>query len=293
MNPPAEPGRKAPLVRCSISVYFGPGQSNTDDQASVVIRFLSVTESNRVHQQLRPRTVDARVPAPAMGARTPTRAVGCGRRGVPGRVHGAAGRQHRDADLPAAAGRVQHRAGQRAVGIAFVSGGSGGAVGSGGSVGGLARTQTVVPIWVRPVLTCFRCVCPCTEPGLARGRARVPGSRDLNPGRCRDVAGFGLLAGVIVSTLLVLSGLSGMPLPSAVVVGLCVVAVLTVVLFWRTEARAVAPLVDTSLLRRGGLGASLAGALLAYLLLFAPLVLYPSLFATWGLNTAAGGICLL
>jgi hypothetical protein len=164
-------------VRCSISVHFGPGQSNTDDQASVVIRFLSVTESNRVHRQLRPRTVDARVPAPAMGARTPTRAVGCGRRGVPGRVHGTAGCQHRDADLPATAGGVQHRAGQRAVGIAFVSGGSGGAVGSGGSVGGLARTQTVVPIWVRPVLTCFRCVCPCAEPGLARGRARVPGSR--------------------------------------------------------------------------------------------------------------------
>src|SRR5674476_426621 len=101
---------------------------------------------------------------------------------------------------------------------------------------------------------------------------------------------IGVLA--IVSTLLVLSGLSGMPLPSAVVVGLCVVAVLTVVLFWRTEARAVAPLVDTSLLRRGGLGASLAGALLAYLLLFASLVLYPSLFATWGMSTAAGGLVL-
>jgi EmrB/QacA subfamily drug resistance transporter len=120
----------------------------------------------------------------------------------------------------------------------------------------------------------------------------LPRSRDLNPGRGRDVAGFVLLASAIVSSLLVLSALSGMPLPSAVVVGLCVVAVVTVVLFWRAEGRAVAPLVDTSLLRRGGLGASLMGALLAYLLLFAPLVLYPSVFATWGMSTAAGGLVL-
>jgi predicted MFS family arabinose efflux permease len=50
--------------------------------------------------------------------------------------------------------------------------------------------------------------------------------------------------------------------------------------------------VDINLLRRGGLGVSLAGALLAYLLLFAPLVLYPSVFATWGMSTAVGGLVL-
>jgi len=50
--------------------------------------------------------------------------------------------------------------------------------------------------------------------------------------------------------------------------------------------------VDINLLRRSGLGVSLTGALLAYLLLFAPLVLYPSVFATWGMSTAAGGLVL-
>ncbi|HEY8653845.1 MAG TPA: MFS transporter, partial [Dermatophilaceae bacterium] len=127
---------------------------------------------------------------------------------------------------------------------------------------------------------------------ILAGYLLLPRSRDLNPGRGRDVAGFVLLAGVIVSSLLVLSGLSGMPLPSAVVVALSVVAVATAVMFWRAESRAVAPLVDISLLRRGRLGVSLTGALLAYLLLFAPLVLYPSVFATWGMNTAAGGLVL-
>ena len=127
---------------------------------------------------------------------------------------------------------------------------------------------------------------------ILAGYVLLPRSRDLNPGRGRDMAGFVLLAGTIVSSLLVLSGLSGMPLPSAVVVGLCVAAVVAAMLFWRAETNAVAPLVDINLLRRGGLGASLTGALLAYLLLFAPLVLYPSLFATWGMSTAAGGLVL-
>jgi len=127
---------------------------------------------------------------------------------------------------------------------------------------------------------------------ILAGYFLLPRSRDLNPGRGKDIAGFVLLAAAIVSSLLVLSALSGMPLPPAVVVGLCVVAVAAALLFWRTEGRAVAPLVDITLLRRGGLGVSLAGALLAYLLLFAPLVLYPSVFATWGLSVAAGGLVL-
>src|SRR5450631_4592071 len=83
---------------------------------------------------------------------------------------------------------------------------------------------------------------------IVAGYRLLPRSRDLSPGRGRDVAGFVLLAGAIVSSLLVLSGLSGMPLPSTVVMGLCVVAVVSAAAFWRAEGRAVAPLVDTSLL---------------------------------------------
>jgi MFS family permease len=51
-------------------------------------------------------------------------------------------------------------------------------------------------------------------------------------------------------------------------------------------------LVDIDLIRRDRLSVSLVGALLAYLLLFAPLVLYPSVFATWGMSVAAGGLVL-
>ena len=127
---------------------------------------------------------------------------------------------------------------------------------------------------------------------IVAGYLLLPRSRDLNPGRSKDVAGFALLATAIVSSLLVLSGLSGMALPPAVVAGLGVLAVAAVVGLWRVEARGMDPLVDISLLRQGGLGASLTGALLAYLLLFAPLVLYPNVFATWGLSVAVGGLVL-
>ena len=127
---------------------------------------------------------------------------------------------------------------------------------------------------------------------ILAGCLLLPRSRDLAQRRGSDGAGFVLLAAAIVSSLLALSGLSGMPLPHAWVVGLLVVAVAAAAAFWRVEERAVAPLVNIDLLRRGRLGASLTGALLAYLLLFAPLVLYPSIFATWSMNAAAGGLVL-
>jgi MFS family permease len=120
----------------------------------------------------------------------------------------------------------------------------------------------------------------------------LPRSRDLNRRQGGDLTGFVLFTATVVSGLLALSGLSGMPEPSAAVIGLGVVAVAAGSAFWRTEGRAATPLVNVHLLARDGLGAPLAGALLAYLLLFAPLVLYPSVFATWGMSTAGGGLVL-
>ena len=111
---------------------------------------------------------------------------------------------------------------------------------------------------------------------ILAGYVFLPRSRDLSQRRRNDGAGFVMLAGAIVSSLLALSGLSGMPLPPALVVGLCGVAVVIAVAFWHVEVRAEDPLVDIDLLRRGGLGASLAGALLAYLLLFAPWSCFPA-----------------
>ena len=290
-----------------------------------------------------------------MGARSPTGALGCSRGGVPRRVHGAAGREHRDADLPPTAVGVRHEAGQRGMGLVVLLGGSGGAVGPVGrwadargrkllylygfglfslASAGCALAPTLgwlvagrgiqavgaallqansvalvvlsVPrsrvrtalgfqgaaqalgLALGPTLggvlvdadgwrSEFWVNVPVGLVAILAGHVLLPRSRDLIQPRGSDGAGLFLLAGTVTSTLLALSGLSGMPLPSTWVAELCVVAIVAVVAFWRAEARAVTPLVDVHLLRRGRLGASLAGALLAYLLLFAPLVLYPSI----------------
>ena len=124
------------------------------------------------------------------------------------------------------------------------------------------------------------------------GRVLLPRSRDLRQRQGGDPAGFVLLATAVVSGLLALSGLSGMPLPPATVATLGVVAVVAAMMFWRIEGRVAAPLVDINLVRWGGQGAKLAGALLAYLLLFAPLVLYPTIFSTWGVSATVGGAAL-
>jgi len=124
------------------------------------------------------------------------------------------------------------------------------------------------------------------------GQVLLPRSRNLRQRQGGDPAGFVLLATAVVSGLLALSGLSGMPLPRATVAALGVVAVVAAMMFWRLEGRVAAPLVDINLVQWGGQGAKLAGALLAYLLLFAPLVLYPTIFSTWGVSATVGGVAL-
>jgi hypothetical protein len=121
------------------------------------------------------------------------------------------------------------------------------------------------------------------------GQVLLPRSRNLSQRQGGDHAGFVLLATAVVSGLLALSGLSGMPLPPATVAVLAVAAVVAAMMFWRLEGHVAAPLVDINLLRRGGQGVKLVGALLAYLLLFAPLVLFPTVFATWDVSATVGG----
>jgi MFS family permease len=127
---------------------------------------------------------------------------------------------------------------------------------------------------------------------IIAGQVLLPRSRHLNPPQGGDLTGFALLATAVTAGLLALSGLSGMPLSTSAVVGLALVAGLTGAVFWRVESRAQTPLVDVRLLRRGGIGMGLVGALLAYLLIFAPLVLYPTVFSAWHWSTAAGGLVL-
>src|SRR5664279_1227349 len=127
---------------------------------------------------------------------------------------------------------------------------------------------------------------------IIAGQVLLPRSRNLSPPQGGDLRGFALLATAVSAALLVLSGLSGLPLAPLGVVGLALLTVVAAAFFWRVESRAPSPLVDVGLLRNAGTGLGLVGALLAYLLIFAPLVLYPTVFAAWRVSTSVGGLVL-
>jgi EmrB/QacA subfamily drug resistance transporter len=127
---------------------------------------------------------------------------------------------------------------------------------------------------------------------IAAGWFLLPRTRTRAPRTGADLPGFVLLATAAVSGLLALSGLAGMHQAPALSVALVVVCVLAVGALVRTEARSASPLIDPRLLRRGGVARSLAGALVAYLVLFAPLVLFPTVFARWGVGVGVGGLVL-
>lgn len=133
---------------------------------------------------------------------------------------------------------------------------------------------------------------PVGAVAIAAGWFLLPRTRTRADRTGSDLPGFVLLTTATVSGLLALSGLAGMrqaPFLSVALVAVCILAVAALV---RTEARSASPLIDPRLLRRGTVARSLAGALLAYLVLFAPLVLFPSVFERWGVGVGVGGLVL-
>jgi MFS family permease len=127
---------------------------------------------------------------------------------------------------------------------------------------------------------------------LVAGRLMLPRSRGLAPSSGRDPIGFLLLAVTATAVLLALSGVSGTPLPGWTLAALVALAVAGGPLLALVESRATAPLVDPSVVRLPGVPSGLARALVGYLLLFAPLVLFPTVFTHWQLDQAQGGLAL-
>jgi MFS family permease len=133
---------------------------------------------------------------------------------------------------------------------------------------------------------------PIGAVAIVTGLLLLPRSRDLRERERGDLRGAALLG---VSTLLALWVLAQLaePHPLWVAVGLAaVVAVATTTAFWQVEQRVQAPLVSPARVRESGIGAGLVGALLGYLALFAPLVLYPQVFHAWGAGVGRGGLVL-
>jgi MFS family permease len=123
---------------------------------------------------------------------------------------------------------------------------------------------------------------------LAAGWYLLPRTRQLARGRGGDPLGTGLLAAAATGTLLAVSSLSGLMLPTVAVAGSAAAAALAAggLAWW--ERRAADPLLDLPMLASAGMGPALGGALGAYLVLFGPLVLFPQTLSGNGGALRAG-----
>ena len=127
---------------------------------------------------------------------------------------------------------------------------------------------------------------------IVAGLVLLPRSRDLNRRATRDLGGAVLLG---TSTLLMLWTLAQLADPRPrwpwVAVG-AVAALGAAASLWAVEEHVQAPLVSPARMRALGITRGLGGALLGYLALFGPLVLYPQVFGEWRLPTGRAGLVL-
>jgi MFS family permease len=107
-----------------------------------------------------------------------------------------------------------------------------------------------------------------------------------------DGVGVLLLAAATTPTLVAISAVSGLSLPTAAVAVLAAVAIAAAVGFWHWERRTTSPLIDPAALAAPAVRHGLFGALGGYLVLFGPLVLVPVVLTGRGMSEAHAGLLL-
>ena len=178
----------------------------------------------------------------------------------------------------APAGRMRSALGMQAAGQAI-------GLALGPTVGG-ALVATVGWRWV------FLINVPVGIVALIGGHYLLPRTRG-HAGRAKvDTAGVLLLAAASTAAMLGLSVGSGLGLPGWTAGLLFAVAVLAGWAFVRRQSGRPNPLVDLSLLRRGGITPGLVGGLCGYLILFGPLVLVPDVLGRHGDSALFSGLVL-
>ena len=133
---------------------------------------------------------------------------------------------------------------------------------------------------------------PVGVAAVAAGWFLLPRTRQRAARQRADPAGMALLAATATGTLVAVSAVSGLGLPTAGLAGFAVLAVLAGAGLTWWEQRAAAPLVDLPVLAGSGIAPLLAGALCAYLVLFGPLVLFPQVLTAHGGSVARAGLML-
>jgi len=178
----------------------------------------------------------------------------------------------------APAGRMRSALGMQAAGQAI-------GLALGPTIGG-ALVATIGWRWV------FLINVPVGIVALVGGHYLLPRTRQRSGAATVDAVGVLLLAAASTAAMLGLSVGSGLGLPVWTAALLFALAVLAGAAFARRQNTRPNPLVDLSLLRRGGIAPGLAGGLCGYLILFGPLVLVPVVLGRHGDSPLFSGVVL-
>jgi MFS family permease len=117
---------------------------------------------------------------------------------------------------------------------------------------------------------------------LVAGRYLLPRTRHFSRTDVFDWPGAVALGSATTALLLVLSAVSGLPLPGWATIALAVLAAAAALAFAGRERRARFPLIDPALIKSLRVVLGLVGAFLGYLALFGPLVLVPQVLTGTG-----------
>jgi MFS family permease len=116
----------------------------------------------------------------------------------------------------------------------------------------------------------------------------LPRTRQRTQGGRSDLAGAILLAVTVAGLLAVASAAAGLRIAMAGALALAGLTLAAAAALWWRERRAPDPLISARIVAAPGVAAGLAGALAAYLVLFAPLVLYPQVLGALAARADAG-----
>lgn len=127
---------------------------------------------------------------------------------------------------------------------------------------------------------------------IVAGWFLLPRTREHAPRQRSDVPGLLLLAASVITSLVLLSSISGLGLSIVETAVLAIMSIAAIAgLLWR-EHHTTTPIIDFKMLKSTRIAHMLAGALFAYMVLFGPLVLFPQVLAANGSSVLKAGLLL-
>ncbi len=127
---------------------------------------------------------------------------------------------------------------------------------------------------------------------IAAGWFLLPRTQERAPSEPSDRTGLLLLATAAISTLVLVSSVSGLGLSGLDTFVIAAFSILSLAGLAWWEYHTPAPMINIKMLKSSGIAHMLVGALFAYMVLFGPLVLFPQIFDANGKSVLRTGLLL-